>query len=110
MKNPYEIVKKVRVTEKTEMLKKLKDSSSNPSIRKFKSPKVVFDVASDASKPEIKMAIEEIYRDKGVKVKKVNTINIKPKERRVRGRVGMTSAYKKAVVTFSEGDLIDEGT
>jgi large subunit ribosomal protein L23 len=38
----------------------------------------------------------------------VNTINVKPKERRVRGRSGFKAAFKKAIVTFEAGDKIED--
>jgi large subunit ribosomal protein L23 len=104
-KNPYEIIRQLRVTEKAVVLENLKNASSNKSVSKFKLPKYVFDVAPKATKTDIKAALEEIYPN--VKVTKVNTINVKPKMRRVRGRVGYTTGFKKAVVTLSEGDTIE---
>ncbi len=103
--NPYEIIKQLRVTEKAVVLENLKNSSSNKSLSRFKLPKHVFEVAPKASKTDIKSAIEEIYPS--VKVTKVNTINMKPKRRRVRGREGFTPAFKKAIVTLSEGDTLE---
>ena len=61
-----------------------------------------------ASKYQIAQAVEEIYADKKIKVLSVNTINVKQKERRVRGRTGFKSAFKKAIVTLESGDSIDE--
>lgn len=106
-KNPYEIIKHLRVTEKSVVLENLKNNSSNPSVSGFKLPKYVFDVCPSATKTEIKNAVEEIYADSKVKVTKVNTINVKPKPRRVRGRAGFQPAFKKAVVTLSEGDSLE---
>ncbi|MEX2305048.1 MAG: 50S ribosomal protein L23 [Waddliaceae bacterium] len=105
-KDPFTIIKNVHVTEKTEVLKTLKDAESNPSLRRCKSPKYVFVVDKNANKQEIASAIEDIYRDDSVKVTDVNTINVKGKKRRVRGRIGMRSSFKKAVVTLREGDQI----
>ena len=51
--------------------------------------------------------LEQIYRDKNIKVKAVNTINVKAKARRVRGRSGFKAAFKKAVVTLDNGDSLD---
>ena len=73
------------------------------------SPKVVFDVDPKANKAEIAHAVEAIYKDKNVKVVKVNTINVGSKKRRVRGFTGKTAAYKKAVVTLRPGDTIETG-
>jgi large subunit ribosomal protein L23 len=107
-KNPYEIIKHRHVTEKTRMLETLKDSTSHPSLRKFELPKYVFIVDCAASKPEIALALEEIYAEKKIKVVKVNTINIKGKPRRVRGRLGKKANIRKAVVTLEKGDLLDD--
>ena len=66
--------------------------------------RIVFKVRKDANKTQIKQAIEKIYN---VKVTKVNTINVKPKKKRVGRYVGATSAYKKAVITLAEGSNIE---
>ncbi|HBM11283.1 MAG TPA: 50S ribosomal protein L23 [Rhodospirillaceae bacterium] len=67
---------------------------------------VVFKVANDATKPEIKSAIEKIF---DVKVKAVNTLLVKGKTKRFKGRLGMRSDWKKAVVSLEEGHSIDVG-
>jgi large subunit ribosomal protein L23 len=56
-----------------------------------------FKVATDATKPEIAKAVEELF---GVKVAAVNTINMKKKPKRVRYSTGYTAEWKKAVVTL----------
>ena len=66
--------------------------------------KVVFRVAKDATKPQIAEAIESLFK---VSVVKVNTINVKGKTKRFRGRVGQRSDVKKAIVTLAEGQSID---
>lgn len=109
MKNPYQIVKGRRVTEKSRVLENLQNAKSNPSVSRCQSPKAVFDVHSSANKTQIAWAIEQIYAEKKVKVVSVNTVTTPPKQRRVRGHLGMTSAFKKAIVTFRPGDMIDEG-
>lgn len=105
--NPYAIVKHQHVTEKSMMLQQLKTATSNKSLARCQSPKYVFIVERTANKQEIAKAVEEIYKEKNIKVVAVNTINVKPKQRRVRGRLGMTSAFKKAVVTLDINDSID---
>ncbi len=65
---------------------------------------VVFQVRKDATKPEIKEAVEEIF---GVKVKKVNTLILKGKVKGFRGRRGRRPDIKKAYVTLEEGQSID---
>jgi large subunit ribosomal protein L23 len=106
-KNPYEVVKHQHVTEKANMLQELKNSKSNPSIARFELPKYVFIVDRNANKQQIAQAIEQIYSDKNVKVVSVNTINVKAKPRRVRGRSGTKSAFKKAIVTLEKDDNLD---
>jgi large subunit ribosomal protein L23 len=65
---------------------------------------VVFRVAIDASKPEIKAAIEGLYK---VKVAAVNTVLTKGKTKRFKGRPGVRSDVKKAYVSLAEGQSID---
>lgn len=103
-RDPYQIIKHRHVTEKSTVLENLKNAESNKSIARCKSPKYVFIVDRQANKQEIAEAIEEIFSDRQIKVVSVNTINVKSKQRRVRGRLGSTSAYKKAVVTLEPGD------
>ena len=69
--------------------------------------KVVFRVAQDSTKDEIAAAIEELFK---VKVTKVNTLNVKGKTKRFRGKVGRRSDVKKAIVTLAEGQSIDIST
>ena len=68
---------------------------------------VTFRVASDATKPEIRRAVEEIF---SVQVVAVNTLKTKGKTKRFRGRLGRRPGYKKAVITLKEGDAIDVTT
>jgi len=65
---------------------------------------VVFDVAIDATKNEIKQAIEQLF---SVKVKAVNTNVRKGKVKRFRNQLGVRNDVKKAIVTLVEGDSID---
>ena len=66
--------------------------------------KVVFRVANDATKDEIAAAVEALFK---VNVTKVNTLVVKGKTKRFRGRPGRRSDVKKAVVTLAEGQSID---
>ena len=66
--------------------------------------KVVFRVDKDATKPQIIEAVENLFK---VNVVKVNTMNVKGKTKRFRGRVGRRSDVKKAIVTLAEGQSID---
>ncbi|HWU84977.1 MAG TPA: 50S ribosomal protein L23 [Rhodocyclaceae bacterium] len=65
---------------------------------------VVFKVAGDASKPEIKAAVEAIW---GVDVKSVNTLVTKGKTKKWKGKPYTRSDVKKAIVRLAEGQSID---
>ncbi|MFZ5651322.1 MAG: 50S ribosomal protein L23 [Bacillota bacterium] len=88
MKNPRDILKKPLITEK--------------SMDLVAENKYTFIVAPDSNKIEIKKAVEELFK---VKVDKVHTIRYKGRVKRVRGRLGRTSAFKKAIVTLKEGKI-----
>ena len=62
--------------------------------------KYAFEVAKDATKPEIAKAVEAMFE--GTKVAAVNTINMKAKPKRMRYLEGKTSSWKKAIVTLTE--------
>ncbi|MEO0275475.1 MAG: 50S ribosomal protein L23 [candidate division WOR-3 bacterium] len=91
MKSPQDIIIEPILTEKSVYLR---DNFNQ----------YVFKVAKDATKPEIKKAIEELFK---VKVLEVRVVNVKPKRRRIRTRrYGYTSSWKKAYVKLKEGDRI----
>ncbi len=77
---------------------------SERSFDQMEDNRYTFEVAKTANKVEIAKAVEEIFN---VKVTKVNTINVKPKPKRVRYRKGYTRTWKKAIVTLAEGDSIE---
>ncbi|MBM3566329.1 MAG: 50S ribosomal protein L23 [Alphaproteobacteria bacterium] len=89
----YEIIRKPIITEKATLI-----SSAN---------QVTFRVPLDASKPEIKAAVEKLFN---VKVEAVNTLIRKGKFKSFRGRPGRQSDIKKAVVTLAQGQSIDVTT
>jgi large subunit ribosomal protein L23 len=65
---------------------------------------VTFQVRIDATKPEIKAAVEGVF---DVKVKAVNTLRQQGKVKRFRGKVGKRPDYKKAIITLEEDEMID---
>ncbi|MGE3146769.1 MAG: 50S ribosomal protein L23 [Pseudorhodoplanes sp.] len=69
--------------------------------------KVVFKVARDATKPQIKEAVEKLF---DVKVANVNTVVRKGKWKIFKGKVGRQSPSKRAVITLAEGHRIDVTT
>ena len=92
MRDPYAIIKTPRITEKGSALAE-------------KANQYVFEVARDATKIEIKYAVERIFNKK---VTSVNTLNVRGKAKRSRlGKATTTSAKKKAIVTLKEGDKIE---
>ena len=86
----FDVIVAPHITEKSTML-----SEQNA---------VVFKVAKDASKPEIKAAFEALFN---VKVTGVNTIVTKGKTKRWKGQAYQRSDAKKAIVTLAEGETID---
>lgn len=63
-----------------------------------------FKVATTATKPEVKQAVEKMF---SIKVDAVRIVNVKPKTRRFRGVEGMKKKWKKAYVTLQEGQQLD---
>ena len=89
----YDVVVAPHITEKSTLL-----SEHNA---------VVFKVAGDATKPQIKAAVEAIF---DVKVTGVNTLNQKGKTKRWKGKPYKRSDVKKAIVTLADGQSIDVTT
>ena len=89
----YSIILSPSITEKGTMV-----SASN---------QIVFNVARDATKTEIKKAIEGLF---GVKVKAVNTLVRKGKLKTFKGRKALLGDKKKAYVTLAEGERLDVTT
>ena len=71
------------------------------SISLMENKTYVFEVAKDATKPEIAKAIEEVFKSDKVKVASVRTINMKKKPKRLGVHYGYTSEWKKAIVTLT---------
>ena len=65
---------------------------------------ITFSVDVNANKTQIKQAVEKIF---DVKVESVNTVNVKPKKKRVGRYVGKTNRVKKAIVKLAEGSSIE---
>ena len=86
----YEVIRSPVVTEKATLLSEFNQ--------------VTFQVPLDACKPEIKVAVETLFK---VKVTNVNTLRQRGKLKRFKGRLGKRNDYKKAVVTLAEGQSID---
>ena len=87
MRSPYDIIIKPLITE--------------DSMDRMDEGIYTFKVAKDANKSEIKKAVEVVFGE-GVKVAKVNTMNVVGKKKRVGVNMGRTASWKKAIVTLTE--------
>lgn len=90
MSNYRDIIKAPIITEKSSSL-----AANNV---------ITFSVDTRANKTQIKQAVEKIFN---VKVESVNTVNVKPKKKRVGRYVGKTNKVKKAIVKLKEGSSIE---
>jgi large subunit ribosomal protein L23 len=88
MESPYKVIIEPVLTEKSVSLKEMN--------------KYVFKVANDATKIDIKKAVEEIFK---VKVGDVKIVKMKPKKKRIGRFEGYRSGWKKAIVTLKEGKI-----
>jgi large subunit ribosomal protein L23 len=94
MSTPYDVILSPVITEKS-------------TAQTDKANQVVFRVALSATKPQIKAAVEGLFK---VKVTAVNTLVNKGKRKQFRGMPYQRSDYKKAIVTLKDGDSIDIAT
>jgi large subunit ribosomal protein L23 len=88
--HPYEVLRRPLITEKNAALQM--------------QGKYAFEVAQEASKEEVKQAIEKAFK---VTVTGVNVITMPGKGQRIRGRMVLNPSWKKAVVTLKPGDKIE---
>lgn len=91
MSNYRDIIKAPIITEKSSDLAQNKNT-------------ITFSVDVKANKTQIKQAVEAIFN---VKVESVNTVNVRPKRKKVGRYVGTTSRVKKAIVKLKEGSSIE---
>ncbi|MEM9444285.1 MAG: 50S ribosomal protein L23 [Verrucomicrobiota bacterium] len=92
MRNPYDIIKTARVTEKATALTERYNQ-------------YIFEVDSRATKQEIRFAVEKIFSKS---VQSVNTMRVQGKKKRERtANFGRTNHWKKAIITLKEGESID---
>jgi large subunit ribosomal protein L23 len=87
----YNVIRAPRVSEKTARLQEV-------------SNQYVFEVATDATKSDIKVAVEKLF---DVKVEAVNVLNVKGKEKAFKNRTGRRADWRKAYVKLAEGQSID---
>ena len=89
--NFYEVIRAPRVSEKTARLQEV-------------SNQYVFEVGKDATKADVKAAVEQIF---DVKVEAVNVVNVKGKNKSFKFRSGKRGDWRKAYVKLAEGQSID---
>ncbi|GGZ72477.1 50S ribosomal protein L23 [Lysobacter xinjiangensis] len=87
----YSIIRAPRISEKTARLQEV-------------SNQYVFEVSTEATKTDIKAAVEKIF---GVNVRAVNVVNVKGKNKAFKFRMGRRADWRKAYVTLAEGQSID---
>lgn len=104
MRPPQTIIKRPLLTEKSTRLRETGGSDELFEEDEELAQKVVFEVAKDANKIEIRKAIESLF---GVSVTDVHTMVQRGKKKRLGRYVGRTAAFKKAVVTLKAGDNIE---
>ena len=87
----YNVIRAPRMSEKTARLQEV-------------SNQYVFEVATDATKADIKVAVEKLF---DVKVEAVNVVNVKGKNKAFKFRMGRRAGWRKAYVKLAEGQSID---
>ena len=104
MRPPQTIIKRPLMTEKSQHLHKTNNTTSTAAEGETYSQKLVFEVARDANKIEIRSAIQSLFK---VTVTDVHTLVVRGKKKRVGRFEGQRPAWKKAVVTLKAGDNIE---
>jgi large subunit ribosomal protein L23 len=104
MRPPQTIIKRPLMTEKSQRLRETGGAPSAVAEGETYSQKLVFEVARDANKIEIRSAIQSLFK---VTVTNVHTLVVRGKTKRVGRFEGQRPSWKKAVVTLKAGDNIE---
>ena len=104
MRAAHQIIKRPLLTEKGTRLKESGGAPAGTFGEEELKPQVLFEVALDANKIEIKRAIESLF---SVKVVDVHTQIMRGKEKRIGRYMGMRPNWKKAIVTLAAGNKIE---
>jgi len=104
MRPPEQIIKRPLLTEKGTFLKESGGRQDGVGEAETLSPQVLFEVARDANKVEIRHAVEKLWN---VNVLKVRTTVVRGKEKRLGKFMGRRSNWKKALVTLAPGQNIE---
>lgn len=103
MRSPQSIIKRPLLTEKSQRLRETGGAAARPAEGEDYAQQVVFEVARDANKIEIRDAVKSLFN---VEVTGVRTIVVRGKQKRVGRFMGMRPSWKKAIVTLKAGDSI----
>jgi large subunit ribosomal protein L23 len=104
MRSPEQIIKRPLLTEKGSLLKETGGNSAADLAPESVKAQLLFEVAKDANKVEIRHAVQKLWN---VDVLAVRTVIVRGKEKRVGRFVGKRSNWKKAVVTIAPGQNIE---
>jgi large subunit ribosomal protein L23 len=104
MRDPQSIIKRPLLTEKSARLRETGGRASAPAEGTDYAQQVVFEVARDANKIEVRRAVEELFK---VSVADVRTLIVRGKEKRMGRFSGRRPSWKKAFVTLKPGDNIE---
>ena len=104
MRSPEIIIKRPLLTEKSSRMRETGGAASAPAEGEAYAQKVVFEVARDANKIDVRRAVQELFK---VTVTDVRTLIVRGKEKRVGRFSGRRPSWKKAFVTLKPGDNIE---
>jgi len=104
MRPPEQIIKRPLLTEKGSFLKETCGRADSQADAETLSSQLLFEVARDANKIEIRHAVEKLWN---VNVLKVRTTIVRGKEKRLGRFTGRRSAWKKALVTLAPGQNVE---
>jgi large subunit ribosomal protein L23 len=104
MRSPQTVIKRPLLTEKSAHLRETGGNATAPAEGETYAQKVVFEVARDANKIDIRRAVEQLFK---VTVTDVRTLVVRGKVKRVGRFSGQRPSWKKAFVTLKPGDNIE---
>jgi large subunit ribosomal protein L23 len=104
MRSAQSIIKRPLLTEKSSRLRETGGAAAAPAEGESYAQKVVFEVARDANKVEVRAAVEQLFK---VTVTDVRTLVVRGKLKRVGRFAGRRPSWKKAFVTLKPGDNIE---
>ena len=103
MRSPQSIIKRPLLTEKGQRLRETGGAAVRPAEGEEYAQQIIFEVAKDANKIEIRGAVQTLFK---VTVTDVRTLVVRGKDKRVGRFSGRRPAWKKAIVTLKAGDSI----